>query len=356
MVAPGQNLELREFLIPPAPKGGALVRLNCCTICRSDLHTWTGKRPTETPVILGHEAVGTIVELGKEISMDADGQNLSIGDRVTWTLYSSCGKCRYCCDFRLPMKCLHLRKYGHESCDKPPHLLGGFAEYCMIDAGTKLLRLPDSLPDIVAAPANCAVATIVAGWQAAELRSGDNVLIQGTGALGCYAAAFARYVGCHRIIVADMNPDRLELARRFGATDGIDMSQLSPNQLAHQVKELTDGFGVDCALELAGVPSIIEPGLASLRKGGRYVEIGCVFPNAHATIDMSIVLFNLLTLRGVHNYDARHLRQAIVFLTDTRSLFPYEEIVGAQYSLEEVNIALRAAKSGTALRVAVQCK
>src|SRR5262249_13902907 len=161
----------------------------------------------------------------------------------TWTLHSCCGKCRYCADWQIPMKCQSPRKFGHERCAEAPYLQGGFAEFCVIDAGTCLVTIPNSLSDVVAAPANCAVATVVAGWEAADLQPGESVFIQGAGALGCYAAAFAAHAGCRRIIVSDVDASRLDLVRRFGATDCIDATQNHAKEIAVQVKILTDGFG-----------------------------------------------------------------------------------------------------------------
>lgn len=294
LVAARQPLQFREYPLSPAPFGGAIVRTRCCTICRSDLHTWQGRRPGPMPAILGHEIVGEIAELGEGLSRDVRDQQLSVGDRVTWTLHSCCGHCRYCVDWQLPMKCRSLRKYGHDACDQPPHLQGGFAEYCVIDAGTRLLKLPDSLSDVIAAPANCATATIVAGWEAAEIQAGESVLIQGAGALGCYAAAYAANAGCCPVIVCDIDPRRLELIRRFGATDIIDSSQIGASETIARAKQRTYGFGVDCVLEVAGKASLVEIGISALRKGGRYIEIGCSYPGASVALDMSTILWNLL--------------------------------------------------------------
>ncbi|MCA9259941.1 MAG: alcohol dehydrogenase catalytic domain-containing protein, partial [Planctomycetales bacterium] len=216
MTKAGSDMEIQEFRLPATPPGAALVRVACCTICRSDLHTWLGRRPGPAPAILGHEIVGTIAELGEGLAHDSVGRPLRLGDRVTWTLHSSCGSCRNCRELQLPMKCVSLRKYGHDSCLEPPHLRGGFAEYCLVDAGSPLIRLPDHVSDRVAAPANCAIATIVAGWEAAGLRPGARVLIQGAGALGCYAAAYAAHAGAAQIIISDVREDRLQYASRFG--------------------------------------------------------------------------------------------------------------------------------------------
>ena len=127
----------------------------------------------------------TIIEVTPGSLADATG--LKVGDRITWTIMDNCGKCYYCREKGLMMKCLDLKKYGHDSCAAPPHFLGGFAEYCYVMPGTCIIKVPDGLSDEVVASANCALATVVAGWEAAQLQPGDNVLIQGAGTLGIYA-------------------------------------------------------------------------------------------------------------------------------------------------------------------------
>jgi alcohol dehydrogenase len=303
------------------------------------------------PIILGHELVGVIAELGDGRTCDLAERPLAVGDRITWTLHSSCGRCDHCIERQLPMKCRHLKKYGHDACDHPPHLTGGLAEYCVIDSGTSVAKLPDELDDEVAAPANCALATVMAAAEVAGLRRDHCVLIQGAGALGCYAAATAASVGCRRIIAVDVDANRLESIRRFGATNVI-LATASSDAI-DDVMRATDGDGVDVALELAGNPAAVEFGLAALAVGGRLIEVGCCFADARANVDVSSIVFKRLALIGVHNYHARHLLEAVNFLAARHRQFPFDQIVGARYRLEEATIALEAAASGQALRVAV---
>jgi alcohol dehydrogenase len=353
MTAARTDLELRQFPIPALAQNDVLVRVNVCTICRSDLHTWEGKRSSPIPVILGHEIVGEIAAIGTGVTRDAANQPLKIGDRVTWTLHSCCGTCIYCRQYHLPMKCSNLKKYGHDSCDEWPHLKGGFAEYCLIDAGTSILKLPSDLPMPLAATLNCAAATVAAGIDAAQVQPGDAVLIQGAGGLGCFAAAFARIAGARQVIATDVHNESLEFIKDFGATHIINASELSPSELSHRVRTLTQGYGVDSALELSGVPAVIKPGLESLRKGGRYIEIGCSFPNANVELDMSQILWNLLTIQGVHNYDFSHLRRATQMVCQSLSLFPYDKLISQTFSLQDINEALRHAAGNRGGRVAI---
>jgi len=353
MTAAGKDLEIKAYPLPEVAEGCILVKITCCTICGSDVHSWTGRRKAPIPIIMGHEIVGTIVELGAGVTHDSGDRPLAKGDRITWTIMDNCGKCYYCREKGLMMKCRNLKKYGHDNCDEPPHFVGGFAEYCYITPGTCVVKIPDVLSDEEVAPANCALATVVAGWEAADVQPFENVLIQGAGALGFYAAALAKHYGCRRIIVTDILDHRLDFIKNFGATDAINVSGMSDEDIIQKVRELTGGFGVDCALEVAGIPGLIPTGLKCLRTGGRYVEVGNSAPGAHFTYDACDIVWRRLTLKGVHNYDARHLQAGVDFLAMTRDIFPFKKIVTHRVSLENINDGMRLADSGQAVRVAV---
>ena len=354
MTTANKDLEIIEYPLPAVEHGCVLVKINCCTICGSDLHTWSGRRSGPVPIILGHEIVGEIVALGSGVTHDSGDLPLNVGDRITWTIMDNCGKCYYCREKGLMMKCRTLKKYGHDSCATPPHFLGGFAEYCYITPGTCIVRVPDKLSDEEIAPANCALSTVVAGWEAAQVRAFDNVLIFGAGALGFYAAALANHYGCRRILVIDMLDHRLSLIKKFGATDILNIRGMEGEKVVSWVRRLTGGFGVDVVLEVAGVPSLIPVGLNCLRTGGRMVELGNCSPNAVFSFDAWQIVSRCLTLKGIHNYDARHLQMAVDFLSMTQNRFPFKDIVTHRFDLTHINEGLRVAESGEAIRVAIR--
>ncbi len=353
MSAPRQHLEIKRYPLPDVSKDCILVKVNCCTICGSDFHTWSGRRPSALPIILDHEIVGTIVEIGSAVTRDSGDQPITVGDRITWTIMDNCGKCYYCRQKGLMMKCRNLRKYGHDSCAQPPHFNGGFAEYCYLTPGTCVIKLPETVSDEMAAPANCALATVVAGWEAAGIQPFQNVLIQGAGALGIYAAALAKQYGCKKIVVADVLDHRLEFIRSFGATDTLNTRQMPEADVVAAVRKLTNGLGVDCVLEVAGSPDLISIGLQSLRVGGRFIEIGNSFPDARFSYHACDFVWRRLTLTGVHNYDTRHLQMGVDFIAATREQFAFDKLVSHRFELEDINAALRMAASSKALRVAL---
>ncbi len=347
-------LEIMEYPLVGVDKGWILVKINCCAICGSDLHTWLGHRPSPTPIILGHEIMGEIVEMGQGVSRDSGGRPLKLGDRITWTIMDNCGKCYYCREKGLMMKCLDLRKYGHDSCAESPHFVGGFAEYCYIMPGTCVIKLPDNLSDEVAASANCALSTTIAGLDSVRKQPGDNILIQGAGTSGVYAAALAKTFGFNRIIVTDVMDSRLDFIKRFGATDVINVRGVKDEELIKTVQDMTRGYGVDIAIEVAGRPEAIPVGLKCLRKGGQYIEQGNAFPGATFTYDASDFIFRMISIRGIHNYDTRHLEWGVDFLQRYQNIFPFKDIVTHSYSLDEINEAMEMANSGKAIRVAVK--
>lgn len=353
MCAPQKELEIKRYPLPAVAKDCILVKVTCCTICGSDIHTWSGRRSSAVPIILGHEIVGRIAEMGAQVTHDSGDKPISVGDRITWTIMDNCSKCYYCRQKGLMMKCRNLKKYGHDSCENSPYFVGGFAEYCYLTPGTCVIKLPDTVKDEQAAPANCALATVVAGWEAAGIKPLENVMIQGAGALGIYAAALARYYGCRKIIVTDILDHRLDFIRAFGATHTLNTRQMTDADVVEAVHQLTDGFGVDCVLEVAGSADLISTGLQCLRIGGRLIEIGNSFPNAQFTYDACDFVWRRLTLTGIHNYDTRHLQTAIDFMSATRDLFPFENLVTHRYKLEDINDALKMAASGEAIRVAI---
>lgn len=312
-----------------------------------------GHRPAPTPIILGHEIIGRIVALGKDVKTDTCGNLLKEGDRITWTIFANCGRCYYCKIKALPMKCVNLFKYGHETCINAPYLNGGYAEYCYITPGTYVFKVPDSLTDEEVAPINCGLATIVQGYDSIGIQPDDQIVVQGAGMLGLYAVAVAKERGAGQVIVTDIIDTRLEMAKKFGADVVINVKESSDAEIIKKVHELTAGWGADLAVEVAGTPSAIPMGLKMLRKGGRYVQMGNVFPGAIHEIDGYEIITKWLTIKGVHNYDALQLSEALNFIERNNNKYPFKEFVTHKVSLDEIEKGIEIAESRKAIRVAV---
>jgi alcohol dehydrogenase len=351
--APNAPFVVKEYPLRPAKAGEALVRVRMSTICRSDIHSYQGRRPNPCPGILGHEIIGTIEEIGAGVERDMRGDPLRVGDRITWSEYFHDGPCYYREVHDMPQKCQGVRKYGHGRADADPHFLGGFAEYCYIVPGTWILKLPDALSDEEATPLNCGVATMVAVTEAAAVGVGDAVVVQGLGLLGLYGAALAKARGARLVVGLDSVAARLEAAAKFGADLVIDVGRAAPADVVGRVRDACRPDGADVVVEVCGAPDVIPQGLEMLRVGGRYVLAGLVNPGATVAIDANVLVRKWIALKGVHNYHPRHLIQALDFVVANRSRFPFRDIVDSKFSLAEIDVAFARAADRAVLRAAI---
>lgn len=339
--SPRAPMQLREFAVPRPGPGEILVRPLRTNVCGSDLHIWRGEMGLDTlgityPLILGHEMVSEVVEAGS-------GRDFRTGDRIACTPVFICGTCRACLAGNT-FACVNALFAGVRPCEEPPHFVGGFAEYYLVDPKQPAFRVPDELPTEIAAAANCAVAQVLFGFERAGLRYGESVIVQGAGGLGLYATCAAREMGASKIIVIDAIAARLELARAFGADEVLDASEVAdPKDRTRMVLQWTEGWGADIVLELAGIPDVVPEGIRMLARCGRYVEIGNIAPRKTYKADPSLVVGGNKTIIGVADYPARSLSQALDFLSRvhrkyplarmTRS-FPFEEIDRAFHSAD----------------------
>lgn len=349
---PGNPFELAEVPVEEPGDGQILVKVRRCAICRSDVHTYEGRRTVVTPTVLGHEVVGTIEAMdGRAERLDLQGHPLQLGDRITWTLYSHCGDCFFCAH-QVPQKCERLLKYGHEPWTAEHSLSGGFADYIVLESGTPVLRIPDLVSDEVATPLNCAVATAAAVLRqagSAHLRDAT-VLIYGAGYVGLCACAMARSSGAANIIVCERNASCHQRARDFGANAVV---YDEPNAVKEVVMESSGGRGADVTLELAGSENAVEQGLALLRIGGKIVLAGTVFPTRPIAVMPEKVVRNCLRVEGVHNYAPVDLETALAFLIGPGRSLPFESLMGPQFVLAEIEDAFISARSQPGVRIAI---
>lgn len=350
---PNAPFELRLFPVREPRPGEVLVKVRMCTICRSDVHSYLGHRPNPTPGVLGHEIIGTIVELGAGVTHDMRGDPLRTGDRITWSEYFIPGDSYQTEVLDLPQKSPGVDKYGHMAVTTEPHHHGGFGQYCYILPKSWILRLPDVLTDEEATPVNCGVATVICVTERAEIRMGATVVVQGLGLLGLYAAAIAKARGARRVIGIDTVAARRVLGGRFGCDHVLDPAAMTEAELVGQVRALCPPDGADAVIEVCGYPGVVPSGIAMLRTGGHYVLGGVVNPDSFVNIDVNQILRKLITLRGVHNYHPRHLIEALDFVTANRTRFPFGELVDGRYRLDQVGRAMKDAADRTVLRAAI---
>jgi putative phosphonate catabolism associated alcohol dehydrogenase len=350
---PNAPFIIREYPLRDVKADEVLVQVLMSTICRSDIHSYRGLRPNPCPSILGHEIVGVIHQLGSAVRDDLRGISLAEGDRLTWTEYFWSNDAYFRDVLSMPQKTTELGKYGHERADKDPHLLGGFAEYCYLVPHTGILKLPDEITNKEAAPINCGAATMMSVCEASCIGIGDVVVVQGLGLLGLYACAIAQSRSARLVIGLDTVAARVDLARRFGANEAIDVTGLSESELISRVRGLAGSRGADVVIEVCGNPDVVPVGIEMLRIGGRYTLGGLVNPGSVFPLDGNQLVRKWITLRGIHNYHPRHLVQAVDFVSTQRNRFPFGDLVDGVFSLNRIDEAFARAAERTVLRAAI---
>lgn len=347
----GKPLELRNVALPSLLPGEAIVRISCCTVCGSDLHTVSGARTELTPTILGHEIVGVVAEVRDPPLPDVDGNPLAVGDRVTWSTAISCGACDRCRN-GLPQKCRAVVKYGHALAEGRHTLSGGFAEHLLLRPGSAVVKLTETVPDEVVCPANCATATVAAAIRTAGSIDGKRVLIFGAGMLGLTAIAFAKTRGAAHITICDRDEVRLEVSKRFGADACITWETGREGFQQRLAKDEPSLF--DVVLELSGSPDAVEAACALGDVGAEIVLVGSVMPSRSIAVDPESIVRRWLSIHGVHNYAPEDLKTAVAFLEAHHRDFPFADLVSHTYSLSDVNQAIEDARKNRPVRVAIR--
>ncbi|WP_339730905.1 zinc-binding dehydrogenase [uncultured Gimesia sp.] len=353
IVLTGDDPPLQRTVVsqPELQPGETLVEILCCTICGSDLHTYEGTRSTPCPTILGHEMIGRVVDLNSELPIrDYLDRPVQIGDRITWSVAVSCKDCEQC-RRGLTQKCTRLFKYGHQRLTDQNYLSGGLASHCHLVKGTTIFKVPESLPDQVASPANCATATVMAAFRLAGEVQNQSVLILGAGMLGVTASAVAHAQGAASVIVADIEPARVKRSLEFGATHTVLAKKEQP--LHAEIQHLTDGRGVDIVFDMTGVPEVMESGLESLAIGGRMILVGAVYPARPIQLSAETMIRKLLRLEGIHNYIDLDLANALNFLERYQNRYPFQRLSEHAFSLDEVPAAFTESANHRSYRVAI---
>ena len=270
-----------DFPVPECGDDDILIKTEACGICAGDLKCMHGaerfwgneEEPSwvRPPFIPGHEFLGFIVKMGKNVT------GYEIGDRITADQIVPCGKCRFCKSGRYWM-CEPHATFGFQKENN-----GGMAEYVRYPKTAVLHKVPKDMPlerALLIEPFSCSKHCV----DRAQIKSDDVVVISGAGTLGLGMITYASRLNPEKLIVLDMKDERLEKAKIFGADLVMNPGK---EDVVARIKKLTDGYGCDIYIEATGHPSSVEQGLKMIRKLGRFVEFS-VF-GSPASIDWSII-------------------------------------------------------------------
>ena len=279
---PEPGIWMDDVAMPEIGPNDVLIKIRKTAICGTDVHIYKwdewAQRTIPVPMVVGHEFVGEVADVGSHV------RGFEIGDRVSGEGHLTCGYCRNCRAGRRHL-CRNTEGVG-------VNRMGAFAEYLAIPA-FNAFKLPDAIPDNIAAfldPLGNATHTALSFDLV-----GEDVLITGAGPIGCMAAAICRHAGARRVVITDLNPYRLELARKMGATLAIDPRETSPREA---MAEIGMYEGYDIGMEVSGSPQAFRQLLDGMNHGGRVAILG--IPPNDTVIDWDQVIFKGLVLKGIY--------------------------------------------------------
>src|SRR5438552_11477000 len=262
LVFRGPNqIGIERVPLPKPGPGEAVIRVTLTTICGTDLHILKGEYPVKSGLIIGHEPVGIIHELGVGIS------GYRVGDRVLVGAITPCGQCNYCLsgDWSQCGGAIGGWKFGNT-------IDGAQAEYLRVPyAQANLAKIPDELTDEQVVLLADIASTGISAAESADLQIGDTVAVFAQGPIGLCATAGAKLKGASMIIAVESDPVRAQMAKRMGADVVLNFEN---TDVISEIKRLTDGKGVDVAVEALGTQGTFENALRALRAGGTLSSLG----------------------------------------------------------------------------------
>ncbi|MCC7370977.1 MAG: Zn-dependent alcohol dehydrogenase [Chloroflexi bacterium] len=355
MYAPNTPFQIVDVDVAPPRHGEALVKVAASGVCHSNLHFMHGAIPSPFPIIFGEEGIGVVEAVGPGVTTVAPG------DHVIMLFRAHCGTCFYCvrgrptlCDFGAPIRSSGrlvdgTSRFRHGD-REVFHFAGvsSFSEYSVVPE-QGLLKIRNDVPLDVAVLIACSVTSgagpLLFGM---PVEAGSSVLIIGAGGVGLNAVQGALLAAANPIVVADIVPAKLELAKRLGATHTIDART---EDVVAVTKSLTDGRGVDYALEVIGRTETMQTAFDATRKGGTMLIIGLCGPDVRWPISPLAMVTQEKTIRGT-TYGAVNIRKDVPILLDLylAGRLKLDELISRRFRLDEINEAFAMLERGEMAR------
>ncbi len=323
---PNQPLKVEEVPTPKPGAGEILVKVAACGVCHTDMHYIDHGVPTfkKPPMILGHEASGTVAELGEGVD------KWTVGDKVLLPAVLSCGVCRQCREGRENI-CDNMQMFGN-------HVDGSYAEFVLAPAKDALV-MPDGVPLVEGSIIADAVSTpFHAVVNRAKVKPGDWVAVFGCGGVGINCVQVAAAVGAS-VIALDVMPEKLELARQFGAQMTINTAEVE--RVDKAIKKMI-GDGVDIAFEVIGKPETIQAAYSTIRKGGLCVVVGYT----HLGVEIPAAKLMFFEQAIIGSLGCRPVDYPRIIEMARIGKIKIKELVTGRFALDDINDAFELLRKG----------
>jgi S-(hydroxymethyl)mycothiol dehydrogenase len=346
----GAPVSIETVVVPDPGPGEAVVDVQACGVCHTDLHYREGGINDEFPFLLGHEAAGVVSAVGEGVT------NVAVGDYVILNWRAVCGECRACLRGK-PWYCFNTHNAAQkmtlqDGTPLTPALgIGAFIEKTLVHSG-QCTKVDPAAPPTAAGLLGCGVmAGAGAAMNTAAVERGESVAVFGCGGVGDAAIAGAKLAGATTIIAVDIDDRKLEWARGFGATHVVNSQETDP---VEAIKGLTNGFGVDVAIDAVGHPKVLEQAFYARDLAGRVVMVGVPTPDLHIQLPAIELFGRGGAIRSSWYGDCLPSRDFPTLIDlYLQGRFPLDDFVTETIALEDVEEAFHKMERGEVLRSVV---
>ena len=354
MPGPNKPIEVREFPEPELEPGSALLSTMYSEVCGTDVHLHHGKLSgVPYPIIPGHVSVGRVAKTAGKLTT-VNGDAIREGDVVTFLdVHEVCNHCYHCLVAGQPNRCPSRKVYGI-TYSANDGLLGGWSQAIYMKPGVKMIHLPKELTPETFIGGGCGLVTALHAVDLAAIRLGESVAVMGVGPVGQSCVALASLNGAGEVVAVDAVQDRLEYAKRMGATNTVSLSTPRTERLS-QVHGFTRGRGVDVVIEASGHPDAVSEALDIVRDGGRvvvcghYTDNGSVEIHPHWQINRKHV-----ELRGCWGSRYEHFHRGVEIAARFGGEKPWSAMVGQSYDLSSAAKGLASVEKREAVKALIR--
>ena len=349
----GAPVETVNIVVPAPGEHDVIVKVQACGVCHTDLAYRDGDIEDAFPFLLGHEAAGVVERVGSAVS------HVEVGDFVILNWRAVCGECRACKKGE-PKYCFNTHNASakmtlEDGTELTPALgIGSFAEKTLVHEG-QCTKVEETDP-AAAGLLGCGImAGLGAAVNTADIQLGESVAVFGCGGVGTAAIAGAKLAGAAKIIAVDLDENKLETAREFGATDSICSKGLSEEQVIEAVRELTDGFGTDVTVDAVGIQPTWRQAFYSRDHAGRMVMVGVPNLTDHVDIPAIDLYGRGGSIKPAWYGDCLPERDFPAYVSLSKNgQFPLDKFVSERIALDDVEEAFDTMKAGKVLRSVVE--
>jgi threonine dehydrogenase-like Zn-dependent dehydrogenase len=344
LVSKNAPFEIREYNLTTPEKKYALLKLKASGICGTDLHIHSGKLGEVREQIIGHEFIGEVVAIDPA---DSKSSGIKTGDNAIVYIAVACGECLLCRSGD-GANCANMKVTNGGSPEDTPHFHGGFAEYSYAPV-ENLIKLPEDIEPLTAGVFACPGPTVFHAFSIMRRAGFDpgginTAVVQGTGPVGCFAVLYLKSLGVKNIIAVSKNIINPGLITLLGASEIIDISEISEKtdgEIAERVRYISgpDLLGADLVFEASGNPAALALGIGLLRNRGVYLIPGQYSNSGGINIQPQLITFKALALLGSSQYDMSDIAGYIAFLQKNRHLHDLIKSLASRYKITEINQA-----------------